>query len=130
MKEKIDLFELYDSINTLAVKWLTYQHRSTCKALGIANYDSSNITHLWFLHILESYRIYNNYVCYFVDCGFFEYLYLRFIKRFKGARRKRKNEAIMIDVDIFVDELIENFKEHVPDITSSIIKRIYDEYWG
>lgn len=121
--------KLYDSINTIAVRWLTYQQRINAKPIGIFNFDSKNITHMWFLHMLESYRIFNDYTEYYIDCGLFEYLYIRYIKKFKGARRKRI-DYVMIKVDVFIDELIESFKESVPDIKPDIIEEIYKEYWG
>lgn len=84
---------------------------------------------MWFLHMLESYRVFNNYTEYYVDCGLFKYLYIRYIKKFKGARRKKK-DYVMIKVDVFINELVESFRESVPDIKPDIIKEIYKEYWG
>lgn len=121
--------KLYDSINTTAVRWLTYQQRINAKPIGIFNFDSKNITHMWFLHMLESYRVFNNYIEYYIDCGLLEYLYIRYIKKFKGARRKKK-DYVMIKVDVFINELIECFKAGVPDIKPNIIEEIYKEYWG
>lgn len=128
MNENFKL-KLYDSINTTAVRWLTYQQRVNAKSIGIFNFDSKDITHMWFLHMLESYRVFNNYTEYYVDCGLFEYLYIRYIKKFKGARRKKKTDAVMIKVDIFIQELIGSFEENLA-LSPSIIKEIYKEYWG
>lgn len=128
MNENFKL-KLYDSINTTAVRWLTYQQRVNAKPIGIFNFDSKDITHMWFLHMLESYRVFNNYTEYYVDCGLFEYLYIRYIKKFKGARRKKKTDAVMIKVDIFIQELIGSFEENLA-LSPSIIKEIYREYWG
>ncbi len=128
MNENFKL-KLYDSINTTAVRWLTYQQKVNAKPIGISNFDSKNIMHMWFLHMLESYRVFNNYTEYYIDCGLFEYLYIRYIKKFKGARRKKK-DYVMIKVDVFINELVECFKAGVPDIKPSIIKEIYKEYWG
>lgn len=130
MEEKIDLYNLYDGINTLAVRWLTYQQRTTCKTLGIHNFKSNNITHLWFLHMLENYRVFNDYNVYYIDCSFLKYIYIRFIKKFKGARRENKKDSFMIDVDIFINELLDAFKERIPNIKPTIIEEIYYKYWG
>lgn len=121
--------KLYDSINTTAVRWLTYQQRVNAKPIGIFNFDSKNITHMWFLHMLESYRVFNNYTEYYIDCGLLEYLYIKYIKKFKGARRKKKTDAVMIKVDIFIQELIDSFEENLT-LRPSIIEEIYKEYWG
>lgn len=125
----MDKFKLYDSINTTAVRWLTYQHKTNNKSLGILNFDNKNISHLWFLHMLESYRVFNDYDNYYIDCGFFKYLYIRYIKKFKGARRKKNVDVLMINVDVFIQELIESFEENLK-IEPSIVEKIYKEYWG
>ena len=122
-------FKLYDGVNTTAVRWLTYQHKINNKPLGIFNFDSKNISHLWFLHMLESYRVFNDYDNYYIDCDVFKYLYIRYIKKFKGARRKKNVDALMIDVDVFIQELTKSFEENLK-IEPSIVEEIYKEYWG
>jgi len=116
-------FNLYDSINTMAVRWLTHLHKTRAKTLGIQKFSHHNDTHIWFLHMLESYRVYNEYDCYYVDCNIFEYLYIRFIKGFKGARRPKK-DGLMIDTRVFINELTESF-----GVDTFVIEEIYKEYY-
>lgn len=117
-------FNLYDSINTTAVRWLTYLQKLHCKTLGIEKFNRKNDTHIWFLHMLENYRVYNNYDYYYLDCNLFDYIYIRFIKHFKGARRMKK-DGFMINVGVFINELTEAF-----NTDTFIIEEIYKEYWG
>lgn len=117
-------FNLYDSINTTAVRWLTHLQKLHCKTLGIEKFNRKNDTHIWFLHMLESYRVYNDYNCYYLDCNLFDYLYIRYIKKFKGARRMKK-DGFMINVGVFINELTEAF-----NTDTFIIEEIYKEYWG
>ena len=122
MEEK---YLLYDSINTTAVRWLTLYQRDQCKEIGILKFNNS-VTHLWFLKMLENYRIFNNYSSYYINCNFWEYLRLRYIKKFKGLRRVKKNQNIaLIDADVFIDELTTAFQVDV-----SIIGEIYEKYWS
>ena len=116
-------FNLYDSINTMAVKWLVLLNRKQAKTLGIQKFSRHNHTHIWFLHMLESYCIYNNCDYYYIDCNIFEYFYIRFFKKFKRARRVKK-DSFMIDVKVFINELTESF-----NVDTFIIEEIYKEYY-
>lgn len=121
-----ETYKLYDSINTMAVRWLTYHSKKSNTKIGIKNFGKKNIYHMWLLHMMESYSIYNNYCNYYIDGNIFSYLYLRFIKHFKHLRYDlfQKN-ILMIDVGIFVDELCSFFNEN-----TSIIENIYKAYWS
>lgn len=122
----MDELNLYDSINTYAVRWLTYNAKSHGKPLGIKNFNRKNTYHMWFLHMLENYSVFNNYCDYYIDGSFVSYLYLRYIKKFKHLRYTTNSKAnLMIDIDIFIKELTNAFHEN-----ANIILKIYNEYWG
>lgn len=76
--------------------------------------------------MMESYSVFNNYDYYYLDCNIFTYIYIRYIKHFRHARWRTKTyKPLMIEVDIFVSELMSWFKQD-----SSIIIELYNEYWG
>ena len=121
-----ETYKLYDSINTMAVRWLTYNTEKGNKKIGIKNFKKNNIYHMWFLHMMENYSIFNNYCNYYIDGNIFIFLYLRFIKKIKHIHYKLFQRNIkMIDVRIFIDELCLSFNQD-----SKIIEEIYKSYWG
>ena len=124
-----EIFSLYDKINTIAVRWLTYNSKTHKQKLCI-NFKKQ-VNYYWFLHMLESFRVFNNYVEYYIDCGIIRFLILKYINKFKGAKKyNKKIDVLKIDVEIFINDLIEFFKfngEKVQD--SKIIEQIYDAYW-
>lgn len=122
----MDDYSLYDSINTYAVRWLTYNAKSHVKPLGIKNFNKKSTYHMWLLKMIESYSVFNNYCNYYIDGNFISYLYLRYIKKFKHLRYTincKKN--LMIEADIFIKELTESFGEN-----PNIVLKIYNKYWG
>ena len=123
-----EIFDTYDAINTYAVKLLVYNQQRHTRPIGINNFSSRDITHRWMLHMMESFSVYKGYATYYVNTNIFTYLYLRFIKKYKHLRlttNSKSNSKLMIDVNIFINELTETFGKK-PDI----IKDIYNLYWG
>lgn len=118
---------LYDSINTQAVRWLKYNSDAHAKPLGIKNFMRHIKRHMWLLHMLSNYNVFTGYnQCYYVDGLYQEYLYLRYIKKFKYLRyKKKKDDVLMIDAPQFIEELTCSFGK-----PASIIDDIYEEYWG
>lgn len=123
-----EIYSIYDEINTMAVKWLTYNSKVHNYKLCIDFKNDSY--HYWFLHILENFRVFNNYVTYYVDCGLIRYFIIRYIKKFKGARWHRKQKTFSIDVKNFINELINHFSIfNAIENDPKIIERIYNAYW-
>ena len=119
-------FDLYDKINTTAVQWLTYNAKAHNKPIGIKNFFKHNLYHMWLLHMMQNYSIFNGYVNYYIEGNFFTFLYLRYIRKFKNLRYRFNKDVLMIEVGLFVDELISCFD----NVNPSIIEQMYKEYWG
>ena len=119
-------FKLYDSINTMTVRWLIYNNRLHNKPIGIKNFSRKNPKHMWLLYMIENYSIYNNYCDYYIQGNFFSYLYLKYIKGFKHLKYYRSYiDVLLIEADIFIKEITSSF-----DQNSNIIEEIYNEFWG
>lgn len=126
MEEKT--YNLYDSINTTAVRWLEYNTnliQNSKSVLEILNFNRKDIRHLWMLHIFDIYSIFNGYCKYYTDSNFFTYLYLKYIKGFKRLGYHQNNiNYVYVEVPAFIKELTEAFS-----VKSSVIDEIYNEYW-
>ena len=119
-------YQMYDAINTTAVRWLTSFADKHEAALCIKDFDIKNKHHLWLLEMLKSYSIFNNYCSYYIQSNIFIYLYLRIFKRFKHIRLYSKSKKMsFIDPAIFVEELTNCYEEN-----PYIINAIYNAYYA
>ena len=123
----IEKLQLYDNMNSLAVRWLKHNADLHQKPLGIKNFGRHNYYHMWLLRMLQNYNVFTEYKSnYYIDGSFINYLYLRFIKGFKHLRYKTAHtDALMIEVPVFCDELAVAFNQ-----PASIIEDIYKEYYN
>lgn len=131
--ETTELFNLYDSINTTAVRWLQYNSKMRKCPLGIKKFRRKNKIHMWLLMQLNFNSVYNNYERYYIDGSFLSYIYLRYIKKMKDLRYARKQEEYcLIEVNTFCDELVDAYNRQNPNskIDTCIFEFIYDNYYG
>lgn len=120
------LYEIYDNINTLAVKWLIWNAKERNVELGIKQFKSNNKSHMWLLHIMNNYSIASGYKDFFLDSSFRDYFFIKWIKHFSHARMKAEEiETLFIEPDIFIKEVTEKF-----NVNPEVIEDIYDTYWG
>lgn len=120
-----DKTNLYDSIDSIAVRWLTWNADVHKSALCIQNIDIKNETHLWLLEIFRNYSIINSYCTYYIEKNFFLYLYLKYIKKHKHLSfYKFKKEILTIDFNIFTKEITEYF-----NVDINTLKEIYNLYY-
>ena len=77
--------------------------------------------------MLDNFYVFNNYNPYYIECNFIRYLILRFIKKFKGARKYHRNKDVFkISVPIFISELL---KSLTIKVNPNIINSIYNAYY-
>lgn len=118
-------FNLYDSINTLGARWLTWNSKERKADLGIKGFNNHNKIHLWLLYLMKSYSIGNGYKDIYIDCPFYIYLWFKYVKKIKQLKYWRTNSNVfLIDPEIFTKELCDCFKK-----SPKIVEQIYDEYW-
>ena len=123
---EIKSIELYDSINTTTVRWLTWIYKEHKKPLLLCDFNYRDLTHLWLIHMLEAFSVYNGYCNYYVDCSFFRYLHLRFIKHFKHIRMKSKYiYTFDIVINDFIKEILDSYRQ-----PKSTILKMYNLFWG
>ena len=120
-----ELYEIYDSINTLAVRWLVWNANERKVALGIKDFKANNKSHMWFLNIMNNYSVASGYKDFYLDSSFRDYFFIRWIKHFSHAHMKEKDtETLFIEPDIFIREVTEHF-----NVNPEIVEDIYDAYW-
>ena len=118
--------DLYDSINTIAARWLEKKKKTRELPLGIKKFERKNKIHLWLLHIMSVFSVAAGYEDFYIDCSWFDYFYIRCIKKINHARKmKRKTNAFLIEPELFAKEVCEKFARSSEDV-----KYIYDTYWG
>ena len=130
--EQEQKYNLYDIINTTAVRWLQYNSQIKKCPLGIKNFGRINYIHMWLLHQIRFNSIYNGYEDYYIDSSWYDYLYLRFIKKWKHLKKaNKKSNVCLIDIDIFCDELIAAYNNEHEDakISNCIFEYIYKDYY-
>ena len=121
-----ELYEIYDNINTLAVRLLIWNAKEKKANLGIKQFKCNNKSHMWLLHIMNNYSIASGYQDFFLDSSFRDYFFIRWIKHFEHAHMKTDEiNTFFIEPDIFIKEVTEKF-----DANPEIVKDIYDAYWG
>ena len=117
-------YDRYDAINTLAARWLVWNAKERKQPLGIKQFKYKDYTHMWLLNIMNSFSIASGYVDFYLDCSFWTYLYIKYIKKFKHAKKIRNENVFLIEPAVFSAEVCEHFGEQ-PDI----VKYIYEDYW-
>lgn len=117
-------YDKYDAINTLAARWLVWNSKEKKKPLGIKQFKCKKLTHMWLLNIMNSFSIVSGYVDFYLDCSFWTYLYIKYIKKFKHAKRFKGQDVFLIEPELFAAEVCGHFGER-PDI----VKYIYEGYW-
>ena len=122
MENKINL---YDSINTTAVRWLMNLAKTSDRPLCFFNLNSQDPSHLWLLNMADAFSVYNNYCDYYVDCGIFTYMYLRYIKKHKHLRYYMRCDICEIKTTVFIRDILYAF-----DITKRDIIDLYELFWG
>ena len=116
---------LFDQINTLAARWLVWNSRDKKMPLGIKGFSRKNSTHMWLLYVMNSVNIATDYLDFYLDCSWIDYLYIKFIRKIKHVKKINKNTSVfLIDPNIFANEVCKNFQQ-----TEDIVSYIYDEYW-
>ena len=75
--------------------------------------------------MMEAFSVYNGYCIYYVDCGFFMSLYLRYYKHYKHLRNSKIIPVFNIVINDFIKELVDGFE--VPKHT---ILKMYNLFWG
>ena len=122
--EKID-YGFYDSIDNTATRWLAWNLKEH-KKIGFKCIDGSRLQELWLLCMARNLNIYSEEVIY-IKTSLFNYLWLRFFKKFKFLRkyRKRKHQDVfLIDGITFIEEVAE-----ACNATVDVIANIYVIYY-
>lgn len=119
-------FEKYDTINTIAVRWLKWNHDVMNQLIGLKYFDCKNINHLWLLNQFKNYSIYDNYNYYYIKTNIFTYLYLKYFKKFNKLKLyiKENKNIRLIEPNIFIKEILDYVQEDI-----SIIQEIYIKYY-
>ena len=122
--EKID-YGFYDSIDNTATRWLAWNLQEH-KEIGFTCVSASDPKDLWVLCMARNLYTYSEKVMY-INTSFIDYLWLRYIKKFKFLRfyRKRKHQNVfLIDIITFMEEIVTAF-----NTTTDTIEKIYDTYY-
>ena len=122
--EKID-YGFYDSIDNTATRWLAW-NLNEHKKIGFTCLSAFDPKDLWILCIARNLYVYSE-TNFYIKASFFDYLWLRFIKKFKFLRfyRSRKHQDVfLIDTIDFVDEVTKAL-----NTTPDTIEEIYDTYY-
>ena len=122
--EKID-YGFYDSIDNTATRWLAW-NLNEHKKIGFTYIDGSRPQELWLLCMARNLNIYSEKVVY-IKTSLFNYLWLRFFKKFKFLRKYRKHkhqDVFLIDGIAFIEEVAE-----ACNATVDVIADIYEIYY-
>lgn len=118
--------DLYDSINTMAARWLMWNSKERKQPLGIKDFKRKNKIHMWLLHIMSSFSVAAGYEDFYLDCSWFDYFYIRFIKRMRHVKKMNgKIDVFLIEPELFAKEVCECFERK-----ADFVQYIYDMYWG
>ena len=118
-------YDKYDPINTLAARWLVWNSKEKKKPLGIKQFKCKKLTHMWLLNIMNSFSIASGYEDFYLDCSFWTYLYIKYIKKFKHIKRFKNEDVFLIEPELFAVEVCEQFGER-----PNKVEYIYEDYWG
>lgn len=117
---------LYDNINTMAARWLVWNSKERKQPLGIKNFTRKNKIHLWLLWVMISFSVATGYKDFYLDCSWFDYFYIRYIKRIKHIKKMNGIvDVFLIEPELFAKEVCERF-----DMDSKTVEDIYDMYWS
>lgn len=117
-------YDRYDAINTLATRLLMWNAKNKKQPLGIKQFKSKDSMHMWLLNIMNSFSVASGYADFYLDCSFWTYLYIKYIKKFKHVKRFKKENVFLIEPELFAAEVCEHFGER-PDM----VEYIYEDYW-
>lgn len=117
-------YDRYDAINTLAVRWLIWNAKERKQPLGIKQFKSKDSSHMWLLNIMNSFSIASGYVDFYLDCSFWTYLYIKYVKKFKHAKWFKGQDIFLIEPELFISEVCSALNEH-----DDIVGYIYEDYW-
>ena len=119
----MEKYNLYDSINTTAMRWLAYHYDQSGKDILFYHYNDKEAFN-WLLKITDTFcRIYGK--TFYIVCPRWKYLYLRYIRRFKKVRLfTGQTDLFKINVQIFIQELLDSFETSIDTIYD-----IYNTYY-
>ena len=122
--EKID-YGFYDSIDNTATRWLAWNLQEH-KKIGFDCINAFDPKSLWLMSMARNLYIYSK-TNFYIKSSFFDYLWLRFIKKFKFLRyyhKKKHSDVFLIDAIAFIEEVA-----NTCNATPEIIEEIYDTYY-
>lgn len=125
MENKISL---YDAINTTAARWLMNLAKTNGRPLCFYDLNKKDPSHLWLLNMADAFSVYNGYCDYYVHCGFFTYLYLRYIKKHRHLRRHAYEYICKIKTDVFIKDVTDAY--FVYGVDKAEIVKLYNLFWG
>ena len=125
MENKINL---YDAINTTAARWLMNLAKTNGRPLCFYDFNKEDPSHLWLLNMADVFSVYNGYCDYYVHCGLFTYLYLKYIKKHKHLRRHTHEYIYKVKMDVFIKDVIDAYSTY--DIDKNEIVKLYNLFWG
>lgn len=117
-------YDRYDAVNTLAARWLVWNSKERKQPLGIKQFKNKNSSHMWLLNIMNTFSIASGYVDFYLDCSFWTYLYIKYIKKFKHVKRFKGQDVFLIEPELFISEVCSALNEH-----DDIVGYIYEDYW-
>lgn len=119
----MEKYELYDGINTTAMRWLAYHYDLSKKSVLFYNYKDKDAFN-WLLKVTNLFcQTYGK--TFYVICPKWKYLYLRYIRRLKKIRFfTGQTDLFNIDVQVFIQELLNSFNTSVDTIYD-----IYNTYY-
>lgn len=117
-------YDLYDSINTTATRWIAYHYDKSKCDICYYNYKEIDKSFLWLLRITNDFcKIYDK--IFYVSCSWTKYIYLKYIKHFNKIKYLRAPARIFsIDVKVFIHELTRSF-----EVDDDFVIAIYDNYY-
>ena len=115
------MYKDYDKILTEGVRWLGVLH-SQHSQMGVI-FKVNNTNFKFFLELARMYSVYFNE--FYIQCSWFRYVWLRWIKKYSFLRRSCDEKIFYIDPDRFLDELAEGC-----NISVSTFTEIYNYFWS
>lgn len=124
--EKINInYNLYDSVDNTAAYWLAWNLQQKGK-IGFTSINGFDDEDLWLMSIAKHIYIYSEKPFY-VDCSFLDYLWLKYIKKFKFIKyywQKKNEDVFLIDAIDFIKEIT-----IVCNVNVETIVKIYNTYY-
>lgn len=124
--EKINInYNLYDSVDNTAAYWLAWNLQQKGK-IGFTSINGFDDEDLWLMNIAKHIYIYSEKPFY-VDCSFLDYLWLKYIKKFKFIKyywQKKNEDVFLIDAIDFIKEITIACNVNVETIV-----KIYNTYY-